>query len=83
MSIPDGKRRLGRLVAPQNRRRAERERKSVRYVYNGLRFMVPKEVLADRDARADRIPRDLTAEIFGDPLPGRSALDQLRARGLA
>jgi hypothetical protein len=40
----------------------------------------PTNTAADRDARRlmDLIPRDtrgLTARLFGDPLPGRSALD--------
>jgi hypothetical protein len=34
--------------------------------------------LADRDRRAEREPRNLTAWFFGDPLPGMSALDRRR-----
>ena len=38
------------------------------------------ETLADRDARrAESLARtDITANFFGDPLPGRSALDRAR-----
>ena len=40
----------------------------------------PPEVLAERDARlAARDRRDQTAEFFGDPPPGYSALDRKRA----
>jgi len=38
---------------------------------------IPADVLAERD-RAFSAARDLTAEIFGDPRPGRSALDRAR-----
>ncbi len=41
---------------------------------------VPASVLADRDARLARVPRDLTAAIAGDPLPGMSALDRRQTR---
>ena len=37
---------------------------------------VPQSVLADRERRYQLEPRDLTAAIFGDPLPGMSALDR-------
>jgi hypothetical protein len=36
--------------------------------------------LTQRDALF-AIPRSLTASVMGDPLPGRSALDKLRAGG--
>jgi hypothetical protein len=36
----------------------------------------PPEVLAALDERMSRAPRDLTAALMGDPLPGYSALDQ-------
>lgn len=39
---------------------------------------VPAEVLADREQRATLQPASLTAAVFGDPLPGRSALDRRR-----
>jgi hypothetical protein len=38
---------------------------------------VPGKVLAERAKRAAIYPRDLTAAIFGDPLPGYSALDKM------
>ncbi len=37
---------------------------------------VPPEVIADAAARSALAPASLTAAFFGDPLPGRSALDQ-------
>jgi hypothetical protein len=37
---------------------------------------VPKSVLAERAARLALSPRDLTAAIAGDPLPGMSALER-------
>jgi hypothetical protein len=36
---------------------------------------IPLAVIADRDRRKLIEPRDLTAWLFGDPLPGYSALD--------
>lgn len=39
------------------------------------RAIIPDAVRADRDRRADLRPISLTAFCFGDPLPGRSALD--------
>ena len=44
---------------------------------------IPAPVLAARDARLALSPRDLTAAIAGDPLPGMSALDRRRERGPA
>ena len=38
--------------------------------------VVPDCVIADRDRRLAVAPRDLTAELFGDPKPGWSALDR-------
>lgn len=38
------------------------------------------EALAARIAEVPMDTRDTTARTFGDPLPGRSALDQYRAR---
>ena len=37
---------------------------------------IPDSVLAERAARLALSPRDLTAAIAGDPLPGRSALER-------
>jgi len=39
---------------------------------------VPDSVLADREHRRGLAPRDLTASLCGDPLPGYSALDAQR-----
>lgn len=44
-------------------------------VYN---LPTPPEVLADLERRRALRPRDLTAVLLGDPLPGRSALDRGR-----
>ena len=37
---------------------------------------IPASVLAEREARLALSPRDLTAAIAGDPLPGMSALER-------
>jgi DNA-binding CsgD family transcriptional regulator len=37
---------------------------------------IPDHVLTERDRRLAQPPRDLTAAIAGDPLPGESALDR-------
>ena len=37
---------------------------------------IPPAVIEDRDLRQTLAPRDLTAILCGDPLPGRSALDR-------
>lgn len=42
----------------------------------------PPEVIAEA-VRAHRAPRNPFDDILGNPLPGRSALDQKRAEGLA
>ena len=39
------------------------------------RVEIPKEVLLDRERRLAASPKDLTAMLCGDPLPGQSALD--------
>lgn len=36
---------------------------------------IPEDVLRDRDERLRKAPSSLTAELMGDPIPGRSALD--------
>jgi hypothetical protein len=42
-------------------------------------YATPSEqLIADRERRRELIPRDLTAALMGDPLPGLSALDQRR-----
>ena len=38
--------------------------------------VIPDHVLAERDERLALQPRDLTAAIAGDPLPGMSALER-------
>ena len=43
------------------------------------RVPAPAAVFAERAARQALQHRDFTSEFFGDPLPGRSALDQRRA----
>lgn len=42
--------------------------------------IVPDHVKAERDRRLALRPRDLTAAIAGDPLPGMSALERRRGR---
>jgi hypothetical protein len=41
---------------------------------------IPASVLAAREARLALSPRDLTAAIAGDPLPGMSALDRRQTK---
>ena len=43
-------------------------------------MIAPAHVLAERDARLALHPRDITAAIAGDPLPGNSALDRKMGR---
>jgi len=42
------------------------------------KMVVPDSVIADRDRRYGLVPRDLTAALAGDPLPGMSALERRR-----
>jgi hypothetical protein len=65
-----------------------RDRETIRDACKGLARMIvhdapvvvaPDHVLAERDRTLARAPRDLTAAIAGDPLPGRSALDRKMA----
>lgn len=52
-----------------------------RVVHNDAQAVhIPAPVLAARDARLALSPRDLTAAIAGDPLPGMSALDRRKAK---
>ena len=37
---------------------------------------IPQQVLADRDHRATLVPRDTTAMLMGDPVPGYSAAER-------
>ena len=53
------------------------ERRRFRVAAHKNKF-IPDEVEADRDARKELRPRDLTAQLLGDPLPGYSALDRRR-----
>ncbi len=43
--------------------------------------VVPRERLEHRARRLATMPRDLTAVLMGDPLPGYSALDRLHNLG--
>jgi excinuclease UvrABC helicase subunit UvrB len=45
-------------------------------VFEAHKARIPDAVIAERDARYSASHRDLTAAFFGDPLPGRSALDR-------
>ena len=50
---------------------------SARFVIHDVQVVaVPDHVLAERDQRLAFQPRDLTAAIAGDPLPGMSALER-------
>lgn len=40
------------------------------------RMRVPETVWADKERRAMLEPRDMTARLLGDPLPGMSALER-------
>jgi hypothetical protein len=43
-------------------------------------LIIPDGVMAEREYRLSLRPRDLTAAIAGDPLPGMSALEKKRRR---
>lgn len=69
-------------------RRLGRSRDTIRDACKGLGRVVihdvqpvavPDHVLVEREQRLARQPRDLTAAIAGDPLPGSSALDRKMA----
>lgn len=69
-------------------RRLGRGRETIRDACKGLgrvvihdvqAVAVPDHVLVEREQRLARQPRDLTAAIVGDPLPGSSALDRKMA----
>lgn len=65
----------------ENRKRRRRLKKADRSSPdpgNSVRdkILIPREVLFDRDRRMAMAPRNLTAALLGDPLPGRSALDR-------
>ncbi|MBZ0149131.1 MAG: helix-turn-helix domain-containing protein [Pseudorhodoplanes sp.] len=48
--------------------------------HNAQAVHIPAPVLAARDERLALSPRDLTAAIAGDPLPGLSALDRRKPK---
>jgi hypothetical protein len=63
----------------------ERKRREGRYktfarkagiAFEAHKARVPDAVIAERDTRYRASHRDLTAALFGDPLPGHSALDR-------
>lgn len=64
------------------RKRLNRERgRQAKHNLTGVsNIHVPPAVLNDRDERMSLAPRDRTAAICGDPLPGYSALER-RAHG--
>ena len=52
---------------------------AVQHVVHSHTHLAPPEVLAERDLALELRfvrPRSITAQLLGDPLPGRSALDQ-------
>lgn len=73
-----------RTRAADQRRKRKRTRKisgvalSYNMVVRALEFIEPPpaHVIAERD-RALYAPRSITAELLGDPPPGRSALDRM------
>lgn len=54
----------------------DRERRE--HVLSDFISRAPAEVLAERDVRLS-VPRDHPCFLLGDPVPGRSALDQKRS----
>lgn len=56
--------------------RVAEERRAASRAYQGPRPIDPAR-LAERLAAIPADTRDLTARFFGDPLPGRSALDRM------
>lgn len=78
------------LTAEQRQQRAnylrsKREAQIKTRQISGMTFMrvQPRETVAaftERNHRLSLAPRDLTAAIFGDPLPGYSALDRRAVR---
>jgi hypothetical protein len=46
----------------------------------GKSLEIPQSVLLDRERRLELAPRDITAALMGDPIPGRSALDRRQSR---
>ena len=78
MSYSDIDRQLGRPIGTTSQKLNQpMETKSGHHV---KAFYVPAAVLAERDAiRAAADLRDLTGDLMGDPVPGRSALDRKRA----
>lgn len=66
----------------ERKRQIEREAAAAKKAA-GLRYFGERAKIEDIEARLAEIPydtRDLTARIFGDPLPGRSALDRMGGR---
>lgn len=66
----------GRRQAQVERTRGYRSGEIRRVEKAGV-AVAPDSVLAEREARLAKSHSDLTAELMGDPLPGRSALDTL------
>lgn len=62
--------------------RARRERDNKTFsrkagiTFEAHKSKIPDAVIAERDSRYRASHQDLTAAFFGDPLPGRSALDR-------
>lgn len=63
---------LGQVTSKLERMRVPQKR--IHFEKNTARFFIPQRTLDDRDRRM-KAERDLTAEFFGDPPPGFSALD--------
>jgi hypothetical protein len=67
----------GQRPAPPRKPRP-RVNNAVKHEVRGNPHGPPRDVLAERDLMRELLlqPRSLTAQLLGDPLPGRSALDQ-------
>ena len=68
--------RLLALMTVEERAEARRQRDNACKQSNSLSRSTVEKRLAERAARRGLSHRSLTAELLGDPLPGRSALDQ-------
>jgi hypothetical protein len=78
---------IQRALNPANYE-AEKERDRIRHAarrkpdsrrIKGAKLDVPDSVIEERERRLRMPPQSITAWCFGDPAPGRSALDQPRA----
>ena len=72
--------RANQMVWKQKYREKPEEKIGRKAIGYQMRVMsVPQDILWERDRRMSLPHRDLTAELFGDPKPGYSALDKKQA----